>query len=144
MKNSIRFSVIFVLLVVGLASCKAYRNPSNLNPMYVIEQPQLGDKIPGLENLVIGDLIKVISLDSQVQFLIYDGVKDDNLTGYLTNRTGKKTNLSELIEVPISTVNILRVKRKSPAATIAYIGLWGALALGVTFGLIAVLTQTVN
>jgi hypothetical protein len=112
--------------------------------MYVIENPELGEEIPGLENLVVGDLIKVISHDSQVRYLIFEGVKDRNITGHLTSRSGKNTNQTELTEIPISIVKVLRVKRKSPAATIAYVGLWGAIALGITLGLLTVLTQTVN
>jgi len=132
-----------IVLISMLGSCKAFRNPENLNPMYEINSPELGLLIPGLQNLVVGDLVKIISNDSQVYYMIFDRVEDGQLQGYLTKKSGRKRQES-VFAMPITDIKTIKVKRKSPAATIAYVGLWGAVALGVALGLVALLAETVN
>lgn len=142
MKRSVVVLLGMVLISI-LGSCKAFRNPENLNPMYEINSPELDLIIPGLQNLVVGDRVKIISNDSQVYYMIFDKVEDGQIQGFLTKKSGRKRQGSVFV-MSLTDIKTLKVKRKSPAATIAYVGLWGAVALGVALGLIALLAETVN
>ncbi|WP_192350214.1 hypothetical protein [Algoriphagus sp. Y33] len=77
-KKAVSLFALFAMLTL-LLSCKAYRNPANLKPNYAIECPGLGDTLPGLQNLFLGDQIKVVGTNNQVSKLIYCGIEQ----GYL-------------------------------------------------------------
>lgn len=143
-KSQVQNQVIFLLSisVTLLFSCKAYRNPNNLKPSYPIESPELADKMPGLQNLLIGDEIKVVGKDQSIRLLKYCRVDSDLVLGEMWKDRGKKLAEPKKVQIPLAEIDFINVKRKSPAATVALIaGVGGGVALGT---IIIVLSTLIN
>ncbi|SFU13265.1 hypothetical protein SAMN04489724_4207 [Algoriphagus locisalis] len=134
--------LILFASVILITSCKAYRNPKNLNPKYPIESPELEDEIPGLQNLLRGDKIKVAGKDLRMSYLLYSGVEQGNLSGELWKEGGKKLKEPKAIRIPLDQIDYIRVRRKSIGATLAWtLGLGVAATVGMTIVLADVYGQ---
>ncbi|REG94664.1 hypothetical protein [Algoriphagus antarcticus] len=109
MKNLVSLFALIIAFSL-LASCKAYRNPNNLNPKYPIKSPELADKIPGLQNLLVGDQLKITGIDKSVKFLVYSGVGkgiSQEIYGKIKveNLVSLNTSLSPWIKLILSRSN---------------------------------------
>lgn len=120
MLTNLHVPSIFLILAIFTCSCKAYRNPNKLHSKNTIESQILRGEIPGLQNLVVGDKIKVVAEDKRVMFMIYQGLQSDFILGELYKQDGKKLTESQNIQVPLTEINYLRVRRKSLGATVAW------------------------
>ncbi|PZX53822.1 hypothetical protein LV84_02930 [Algoriphagus ratkowskyi] len=121
-------SFLAMIIFFSLVSCKAYRNPVNLKPKYIIESPELSDKMPGLQNLLVGDEIKVVGKDQRILYLNYSGIDSDLVLGEMWKENGKKMRDEKTVKIPLSEIDFINVKRNSPGATIALVAGLGTVA----------------
>ncbi len=141
MKNLVSLFALIIAFSL-LASCKAYRNPNNLNPKYPIKSPELADKIPGLQNLLVGDQLKITGIDKSVKFLVYSGMEQGHLSGDLRKDQGRKLGEPEHILIPLDQIDFIKVKRKSVGATLAWtLGLGVAATVGIIIILVDVYSE---
>lgn len=129
-KNQIVF--FLALSTTLLFSCKAYRNPNNLRVKYPIESPELGEKMPGLQNLLIGDEIKVVGKDQSIRLMKFCGVDSDLIMGEMWKDRGKRLAEPIDVQIPLAEIEFINVKRNSPAGTATLIvGVGGVAAVSI-------------
>lgn len=119
-KGLVIYLAIGYLFFVAV-SCKAYRNPDNLKPKYAVESPDLAEILPGLQNLLVGDEIKVVGKDNHIRKLIFCGIEEDYLSASLWNEGGRLLEEPTYVLIPFNEIQFINVKRKSPGATIALV-----------------------
>lgn len=136
-------SLLAIIVCISLVSCKAYRNPNNLNPKYAIESLELSDLMPGAQNLLVGDEIKVVGKDQSIRYLKYTGINSEVVSGEMWKEKGKKLKATRTVQIPISEIDFINVKRKSPAATVALISGGGIIvAMGIIVVNLSFLVET--
>jgi len=128
MKKTYYLLLLLIFPQLFLGGCKAYRNVENLKPK---EAKVEGFNQASLNKLVEGDNILVIDKTGKAYHINFKQIDGQNLLGLVSKINGKKIQPSEEIDIPISMIDELKVKRFSPGATIA---------LGIALGYLITMT----
>lgn len=120
----------FLAIALFLSSCKVYRNVENLEPSSSKEERAGEFVIKSLAKLVEGDKILVNTKSGETYFMYYDRLNNSKLEGTLWLLNGDKISPTKTVEIPISEIEEVKVKKFSPAATLAI-----ALAVLINVGL---------
>lgn len=131
-KNSIRLCLIAFLF--SLASCKVYRDVENLSPKVSKEAKAGPFDESSLDKLIEGDLVIVKTLSGKELRLTFSEIKGGNLRGIASKIDNKILIPKENVEISISEIENLNVRRVSPAATVP-LAIFGAL--GIIIGIYA-------
>lgn len=135
------FPLFLVLLLVSLGGCKAYRDIENLKPKYPEEEKGNDFSLISLKKLVEGDRLSVKLKTGREYHLTYHQLNEENIKGTVSKIDGKKVETPEEIEIPVSLIEEMKVKRYSPGATIGLSIFVGYL---ITMTIIAILYPPVT
>lgn len=131
--EAVRMVLIMVLLSLGF-SCKVYRDVENLRPKVSREAKAGPFDESSLGKLIEGDLVIVKTLTGKEFKLTFTEIVGGSLSGIASKIDDKILIPKEKVEIPISDIENLNVRRVSPAATVPIV-IFGAL--GIIIGIYA-------
>lgn len=135
MKNQKLAILCFLVFAILLGSCKAYRDVENLSPRVSKEIKAGPFEKSTLNKLVEGDQVIVKTLDGKMYYITFKEIKGNSLNGSVSKIDDKVYTLKENIDIPVSDIENLLVKRESVAATAPVAVL---IAMGILFGIYAI------
>lgn len=123
MKNIKILPFCFAVLFCFLGSCKVYRDVENLKPR-ISKEEKAGEFVSAsLARLVEGDMLFIKTKSDESYYLHYYRLNGTNLMGKLWMLNGKKINPTKTVEIPIAEIEVVKVKKFSPAASLAFTSL---------------------
>lgn len=126
MKPIFRSLGISFLISGMLSSCLAYRNVESLNPRTPKELRSDIFDPESVNKLEEGDSIRVFIRGKKEQSVYFERLDEDQLIGVLSKVGSYKLFEPRPVEIPLSEIEKLKVKRKSPAYTWGvFVGLIG-------------------
>lgn len=101
-----------------ISSCKAYRNVENLNPKSPTELNEGVFDKSAISKLVPGDIITVNASTGFKYYMVFQSYTGENLVGSVWKVNEEKLEIPQKTEIPFDEIDLIRVRRVSPAATV--------------------------
>ncbi|MBN3519529.1 hypothetical protein JYB62_05890 [Algoriphagus lutimaris] len=109
---------LFLMVFLVGTSCKTYQKVDWIKPNLAVEERSKYFEPRQLSRISEGDDLFVLTKDSVSYDITYSEVRNDSIQGLFTQKNNKRLRVPIETGVPISEINMIKVKKLNKGATL--------------------------